>query len=1623
MPAVEIRFAADCGIADVDQPEIESVLSRIPVGSGPGHWPESVRAVEVARRLTGGRSGSEVLDIRVYRADSNQSQRFVAKLGSLAATGDEWQAYHRHFAEEDKALLLKIKAVTTGALGRPTGLAGDREAVVYQHISDFAAEPDGVARTLEDVVTEAFDRADGATAVRAVGKLMRQAVTVLYHGVKADARARMRHLNRQLGTDIVVEVDNITKDGQLRFQYPQPAELLDQRQHPRAILSSACTVAPEPPLIRAGELIWLPLMELRRHADGWLGLADEDVTVEIRTTDGLLIDELVGQRPVELHGRVVRTRATHWWQQLTALLPTLAADQDGIVLDGVRIGHPLRHVDGLLGGTWVSSLVHGDLNPRNIMLVGDLLCLIDYARTATGKPLLSDPAWLEISLLRDVLATRLTRPELVRLQRLLAVASRLPVDTVLARIEPVLATTSPRFALAFRLLWEVRRGAREAYPLNGHTSWRVEYLGALTLGACRTFKWLADEQDPDAVAAAVIAAGVAAEQLKPGAGGPFGRWTPAELAAVTMAFAHEGRPGDEAVLADLVLAVDAMDADTWPAGLAETLNAARAELTRTHCAAAAQALLPGLRRERGPFIPLRARVGQGPEDEALTVVAGLPTATLIGDAGSGKSTVLRELRFQLVATVAGDPDRKDMPTRMPVLVRASDITRDLHDQGDRTVDPGEVLCRLSGFVGLVGVEQILALLAIGGLHLMVDGVDELSITDSSRFLHWLRKLRRRYPRAPLVVCQRTARYRTEVFDFPLVRLGQVELTSATAYVEEALRSRGLSDDGELLGRLTHSPEYRQLRELTRTPLFLWMIVEWYAGAGEMPTAIGDLFAEFTDWYLTERHHPVHERGPKRFDLATKSRVLQAIASNLVSQGNITELPQAEVHQLCADLDDLDAVLAEIVDCEILHRENGRLRFLHQLFQEYFAACALAGEGPDELGRRVLAFDWREPIRILVSAPTTHPDTVDFVLRQAVDTDPRYGAWLLRAAKSVSPEFLASFVDQQAAALRSCATGEYGWHRSARALVELGTQPALAALVAVATDVGAPQLARAEVVDVMVDACHTVPEVETGLRTAVAAALTADTPEPVMISALRATAEARLTANIGVTWELVDPARPWPVVNAAHRTLTELGATLSPAIDERYVEAAARRLDQVERDLLGAVRTDEIDRLQDDRLTVLTAFAGAGRLADLLVRRFGYGLADRPEWPVLLATAATHPAAAGSPAARLITEPATEAARQSWREVYAGDDEPMLVAAAHRLLADGSVATEELLAAVEPASPASRLLVAAALVESAVVVDSAATLVSGVIDRVDESCPELLEPLAALVSALNTAGHPARLALACRASEVLRQRNVRQSMCWPWAHAWCDITVDDTDIADLLRDEQGGIAAECLNITDFLLTACARPAELHVSPIARQQLHALRPASPHGPDASRFVLTVAHAGLVELLPYVESVASSAQNQATLLRHVNSAYGVLDIALASHAVSAIGYLGRVLADSRKADGQDEYRFLRGLDTTDLHPSIRQARLVGLGFLGDWQHILDELTAERVLLDAAENIVAHWLPGPFTPSDQGPADIAEWISGRLARADLDARVRSTLERIKVGLESIAGHYVSAAERGEVR
>src|SRR5947209_5084358 len=124
----------EAGFPPEDRGEIDDVLHRISVGKQPGNWLNWPDSIQIFRRLTGGRSGSEVLEVVVKHG--LHEARKVIKLGLGHELENEFQAFREHLPNPS-ASFVPIEAATPGALGRSPVHSGEREAVVYDHAARF----------------------------------------------------------------------------------------------------------------------------------------------------------------------------------------------------------------------------------------------------------------------------------------------------------------------------------------------------------------------------------------------------------------------------------------------------------------------------------------------------------------------------------------------------------------------------------------------------------------------------------------------------------------------------------------------------------------------------------------------------------------------------------------------------------------------------------------------------------------------------------------------------------------------------------------------------------------------------------------------------------------------------------------------------------------------------------------------------------------------------------------------------------------------------------------------------------------------------------------------------------------------------------------------------------------------------------------------------------------------------------------------------------------------------------------------------------------------------------------------------------------------------------------------
>ncbi|WP_146060298.1 hypothetical protein [Amycolatopsis sp. CA-128772] len=665
MSSVPEIIPRDFPFPDGSRGRIHDAILRITTSAQGWHGP--VESVRIRRVFDGGRSGALVLDV-VLRAGSERRQR-VVKIGPSAEMAAEFANFRRYLGDYPAAVCAPIQEATDGARTEGADPGVETEAVVYAHVEEYVGRWEVPAVTLEDVVAAAF--VGGGTeqlAHELITALFAAMATPFHNRREVRAERSLRDLNPVLGPDIVIEPGAVTA----KLSYPE--DIL------QASLGGAASFPPGTPIRLADPAHSAVRVVLSPPSDG------------------------------PIAGVVVSTRFAERRARFDGAFETVERTAGVVVADGVRTADPAHGLpcvltDPELGR--VRGVVHGDLNARNVMCVDDRPVLIDFAATTDGQPVFADAACLEISLLRDVFA-ELPYGELVRIQRLLALAGRLPVPGAADQLADLLDGRPAK--VAFRILATIRTSAARTYPPEV-VAWR-DYLAQVHLTAYRTAKWEGAVQTADKLRAVHSAAAVATEWLADD--DPFVHWAdPDEVLKCMTGFADPADPDTVDVLAGLVAAVDRAQQPVADLDLRKLTD----RYVARHFLAGAREMVIELSREHDDFL------GVVPEETPKPLV-------VVGGAGSGKTRILRELAYRAAMDVVR-PEAGVVALKMPRLVDA----RRLLDEGAAGSLPREAL-------------------ALGAVRLLVDGVDEVPASEQARLFEQIGDLHRRFPRTPVIVAAR-----------------------------------------------------------------------------------------------------------------------------------------------------------------------------------------------------------------------------------------------------------------------------------------------------------------------------------------------------------------------------------------------------------------------------------------------------------------------------------------------------------------------------------------------------------------------------------------------------------------------------------------------------------------------------------------------------------------------------------------------------------------------------------------------------------------------------------------------------------------------------------------------------
>ncbi|MCC8339707.1 hypothetical protein LMJ38_27705 [Streptomyces sp. R1] len=968
------------------QREIRGALRNIPLGtdaSQDGHWPKGLREVRVLRRLSGGRSGSAVLEIRLLLEDGDSLLQ-VAKLSDRDHAVKEYRAAAPVARPERFPMHLDIVAASRDVLeaGPANPYADGLQVVVYQHLEDRHGTR-GDTRSLEEVVAQGV--ADEAFTESACESL-RHTLTDLadqFHRVAQKSSLSLGHLNSTLGTDLHLYFERIKpQDGQgvdldLGITAPSREEVEAERCDEEDVLLSSSSPPGDKRTICSGRRVTLLLEEPALGREKLVGRIDRarvEAVAQGSAREKDLRRELEGSSPLRVSANVLHTRAELRSQLLKTKLSSfghIEETAEELACDGVRVAHPLRELYAILHraeDARVTGTVHGDLNPRNVLLRGDRTYLIDFADAEPDGLTLTDYAWLEVCLLRELEDSGLAWRELLVLQRQLAVMSKLFVfvdDECLDKILAALVDAGPGpLGRCLALLWEIRRAAlllerRHCSPQEAQRH-LFEYL---TLAALRPLKFPEEEQSPFRVAVCAATAGVAAEALRGEPAGLFSSWEPDHTATLMRALLDSGqahRPG----AVDLL--IGAREA-AWTAGheeldvdgdllgalfrgpLSETLDQ-----QRENCA------------NPVPFISLTGRVLRPGEpfvqqgDGALAMDPRPATellwsherSVLVGDCGAGKSATVRELQARLIRGGIEPQYHLDShpPLCWPLELNALRVSEYLRTWRTAAADAAEavpgatkpaveqLLCECAE-LGDVDGSVITAVLRLGGVYAVFDELHKVDAEEKPFVLDWIRDLGAAFPALRMTVCQRGGDYQPSALGWPAVVLHRVRAPQAREYIEDRIRRRDQvtwrTRVDSLQQAVFDDPEAGSLRDLAAKPLFLRILVDRYLEEEAVSTTNpGKLVEEYTRGLIAGVDDREVERRMKL--LAHLAGDMDAFGAAIRYEDAVKSLERLRPFNARDSLEALLRSTAVVTD------PSGRwVAFDNPVIHAYFAATVLA----------------------------------------------------------------------------------------------------------------------------------------------------------------------------------------------------------------------------------------------------------------------------------------------------------------------------------------------------------------------------------------------------------------------------------------------------------------------------------------------------------------------------------------------------------------------------------------------------------------------------------------------------------------------------------------------------------
>ncbi len=1089
---------SDSAERDLDHTQkerIRRVLRRMRRFSARGKveptWDHKQPAVEVLvkRVLMDGNTECIVLEIEFSQGDEPRLK--IAKIGPQDQIKNEIEGWE--VIKSPNVFFAPIQGATSAVID-PGKRAGRYEGVIYDHVCEFTGRRKEKLETLSDRVRRAIQ--DGGEhldiAVKTIEKTLDGITSKLYsyHKDTSEKIALFSSEKDRLGPDAVVEINGFDlANGLLRWDDESPVEAHEVMPEELVSISLGDEAEGAPSV---GSIIELKPVTLDFWSNRLFARGPGQAYVQL-DCDQTKMEELKAQSREEqefvLRGRLKQLRIPSFRERFLQAVPGIIKGDGWFQLDGISVPDPFRFLERFLlrrvRSRRVFSKAHGDLHGGNILCVGDDACVIDYGCTTNDAPIFADFARLEGSLVRSLLADKLTWAQHVRMQRFLVVATLAGAVEVQQNLRHQLATESLSAANAFDICCAIRQHAHRVYPRDYQSpEFRSRFLGAyleqLFLFAHQSFKW--PDMDNHKWACMTAMAGVVATALDDA----HLVWTDADCKAdgAIIASQLEYNPvGSVGLQSRLVRGSDKLNEQGYECeDMEQALDDAREALARAEFRGAADDRI-NLKDEHDTFMQRTARLNGDPVSESrdvFEIMADNPRVILEGVFHEGRSAISREWRYRLACQLQNG-QVQSLPQRIPCVISAADLDDRLArmEPDARQEFPRVIDDQLDHYV-----------MSTGAVHLTINACEPIGNEASQRIVRFLESIQGHFPRTPICVLQTQAQDRLKL-DYPIATLDPIQEDVGKSYIQRYFGKHaskcGLTQlqADSLANRLiaTMFPEGPVEKEdsalwqlLRGHPFYLHLSSRHTMKYGDPPNRAGDMLEPYamSKLFWTDSHD--HQKDLDCYH--ARKDLLGELAMRCIHRDG-HRLPNGELQSLLNGDDDKKRVYAEIVSrSSLLQIEPDYVQFRRPILAHYFAGCRNSSLSDQDIrdsfteaaaGSRSKIPELLRMFMMQVELARTPTEVIKLIVEQMIEYDPRLAARCLAKLSNDAPsanELCQHFIKSQTETVYDSDAGASATQMAIDALVDYGRQPAWQALYDVARAISGEVTTRCQAIEAL-----------------------------------------------------------------------------------------------------------------------------------------------------------------------------------------------------------------------------------------------------------------------------------------------------------------------------------------------------------------------------------------------------------------------------------------------------------------------------------------------------------------------------------------------------------------------------